>query len=96
MNYGMKMFHMSALMMATGLLIAIIANASAQQVRNCGPRPQVVKHLTTNYGETRQSIGLGANNSLIEVYASPQHRDLDYHNDPRRQIDLFNRIGTIL
>ena len=71
MNREMKMLHMSALMMATGLLIATTANAAAQQVRNCGPRPQVVERLTSNYGETRQSIGLGANNSLIEVYASP-------------------------
>ena len=69
MNREMKMLHMSALMKATGLLIATTANPSAQQVRNCGPQPQVVASLTSNYGETRQSIGIGDNNSLIEVYA---------------------------
>jgi len=62
MNRGMKMLHMSALVMATGLSIATTANASAQQVRNCGPRPQVLERLKSNCGETRQSIGLGANN----------------------------------
>ena len=70
MNREMKMLHMSALMMAKGLLIATTTHACTQQMLNCGPRPQVVERLTTNYGETRQSIVLGANNSLIEDYAS--------------------------
>ena len=68
MNREMKILHMSALMKATDLLIATTANPSTQQVRNCGPQPQVVASLTSNYSETRQSTGIG-DNTPIEVYA---------------------------
>ena len=44
----------------------------AQQTRNCAPRDVVVSRLAEGYGETRQSIGLGANNSVIETYASDE------------------------
>jgi hypothetical protein len=30
----------------------------------------VVERLATKYGESRQSIGLGANNAVMEVFAS--------------------------
>lgn len=53
------------------LVLSIFAtSAVAQQGRNCAPRDAVVEKLAENYGETRQSIGLGANNSVIEVFAS--------------------------
>ena len=45
--------------------------AQAQQ-RNCGPREVVVARLAEGYGETRQSIGLGANNAVVEVFASEE------------------------
>lgn len=32
----------------------------------------VVDRLAEGYGETRQSMGLGANNSVIEVFASDE------------------------
>jgi len=44
--------------------------AGAQQDRNCGPRDLVVARLAEGFGETRQSMGLGANNAVIEVFAS--------------------------
>lgn len=47
-------------------------DASAQNVRNCGPRDIVVNRLASGYGETRQSMGLGANNSVVEVFASSE------------------------
>lgn len=55
--------------------LAIIAcllasNVSAQSVRNCGPRDAVLARLAEGYSETRQSIGLGANNTVVEVFAS--------------------------
>lgn len=34
------------------------------------PRETVVARLASTYGETRQSIGLGSNNSVVEVFAS--------------------------
>lgn len=43
---------------------------SAQQSRNCAPREAVVARLAERYGESRQSIGLGANNAVMEVFAS--------------------------
>ncbi len=63
-----------AIRMTIGLgLMALGAHqVSAQQQggRNCAPRPQVLERLNGGFGETRQSIGLGSNNSVIEVFAS--------------------------
>nr|WP_240789556.1 hypothetical protein [Pseudooceanicola onchidii] len=36
----------------------------------CAPRDVVLERLATTYGETRQSIGLGPNNQMVEVFAS--------------------------
>lgn len=44
---------------------------SAQTTRACGPRPVILERLADKYGETRQSVGLGSNNAVIEVFASP-------------------------
>ncbi len=38
--------------------------------QNCGPRDRVLVALAERYGESRQSIGLGANNQVVEVFAS--------------------------
>lgn len=38
--------------------------------RNCAQRAFVLERLADRYGETRQSIGLGANNQVVEVFAS--------------------------
>ncbi|MEO0938178.1 MAG: hypothetical protein AAFY38_08485 [Pseudomonadota bacterium] len=58
---------MAALLAATTAPMAL-----AQNARNCGPREVVVDRLADGYGETRQSMGLGANNSVVEVFASPE------------------------
>ncbi|WP_368185147.1 hypothetical protein [Aestuariibius sp. HNIBRBA575] len=44
--------------------------AIAQQARNCAPHEMVIERLADRYGESRQSIGLAANNAVIEVFAS--------------------------
>jgi hypothetical protein len=57
------------------LLLALFGAGSpahTQSSRNCGPRDVVVERLADGYGETRQSMGLGANNSVIEVFASEE------------------------
>ena len=61
-----------ALRMTLGLgLLALGAHQlPAQGNRNCAPRPVVVERLSGSYGETRQSIGLGSNNAVVEVFAS--------------------------
>ena len=58
---------------ATGALTAtFIATdpAAAQVSRNCADRESIVTRLAERFGETRQSIGLGSNNQVMEVYAS--------------------------
>ena len=56
---------------ALGLAVLAPAGVAEAQMRgNCAPRDQVVERLETRYGETRQSIGLGANNAMMEVFAS--------------------------
>ena len=57
---------------AAGLALCIAATgaAQAQNARNCAPRQLVVDRLADGYGETRQSMGLGADNAVIEVFAS--------------------------
>lgn len=42
----------------------------AESVRNCAHRDAILKRLSGDYGETRQSMGLGANNSVVEIFAS--------------------------
>lgn len=60
-----------ALYLGVGALILATDHAFAQQQdRNCADRDRVVERLSTAYGESRQSIGLGANNAVIEVFAS--------------------------
>lgn len=52
-----------------GALILAAGQANAQ-TRACGERAHVMERLADRYGETRQSIGLGANNQVVEVFAS--------------------------
>jgi len=64
--------------MALGLAVGAVAlttgagQAQAQAARNCGERAAVVQRLADGYGETRQSIGIGANNAVVEVFASAE------------------------
>ncbi len=51
-------------------LATIAAPVLAQGSQACAPRDVVVKRLAKGYGETRQSIGLGKNNAVVEVFAS--------------------------
>lgn len=52
-------------------LLAPLAQAQSQsQTRPCAERNAVVERLAERYGETLQSMGMHANNGLLEVYAS--------------------------
>jgi hypothetical protein len=44
--------------------------AAAQGSQSCAPRDHVVARLAERYGETRQSMGLGSNSAVMEVFAS--------------------------
>jgi hypothetical protein len=72
MNRKVKIFHLGALTAACAVLLATTTDIAAQTARNCAPRETVVARLAEGYGETRQSIGLGANNAVIEVFASDE------------------------
>ncbi|NOD65753.1 hypothetical protein [Ruegeria sp. HKCCD6109] len=54
----------------TAAAVLFACPVAAQNARNCGPRIAVIDRLADGYGETRQSIGLGANNAVMELYAS--------------------------
>ncbi|MEP3638344.1 MAG: hypothetical protein ABJN14_13935 [Paracoccaceae bacterium] len=56
------------------MLMGLVGEAAAQSARNCGPRDLIVGRLAEGYGETRQSMGLGANNAVVEVFASAETR----------------------
>ncbi len=59
--------------LAAGFFVVATGQVSAQSGgRNCGARDIVVDRLAESYGETRQSMGLGANNQIIEVFASSE------------------------
>ncbi len=58
-----------ALSFGVGACLAATAPVNAQ-TRNCAERDTVVERLSDGYGESRQSIGMGANNSVVEVFAS--------------------------
>ena len=55
----------------TAALAGLLAMPAVAQSGPCAPRETVVQRLAEAYGETRQSMGLGANNAVVEVFASP-------------------------
>lgn len=64
--------HFLNMTLGLGLLALAADQAAAQTARNCAPRERVVERLAEGYGETRQAIGLGANNAVVEVFASDE------------------------
>ncbi|KUF12657.1 hypothetical protein [Pseudoponticoccus marisrubri] len=59
-------------LLSAGLVLGAATLVDAQQLRHCAPRAAVVERLAITYGETRQSMGLGSNNAVMEVFASPE------------------------
>ena len=62
-----QLFNLAA---GLGAMTLAATSVTAQQNRNCAPREVVVERLAGGYGETRQSIGLGAQGAVVEVFAS--------------------------
>jgi hypothetical protein len=52
------------------LLLLTATQAASAQTAACAPRDAVVQKLAQDYGESRQSIGLGRDNAVMEVFAS--------------------------
>jgi len=61
-----------ALSLGVGAMLLATQHVFAQSSRNCASRDLVLERLSTRFGETRQSIGLGANNAVVEVFASTE------------------------
>jgi hypothetical protein len=62
-----------ALVLAAALpltALAVPTPARAQQAAVCGDRATIVARLAERWGESRQSIGLAADNTVVETFAS--------------------------
>ncbi|MEJ8561521.1 hypothetical protein QTO30_10055 [Yoonia sp. GPGPB17] len=58
-------------LMSFGIGAMIIAAQQTQaQTGNCADHATVVERLGERYGESKQSIGLGSDNAVVEVFAS--------------------------
>ena len=60
------------LALSFGLVAGLFATnmAFGQGRPPCADRNTVIERLTSGYGETVRSMGLGANNGVVEVFAS--------------------------
>ena len=61
-----------ALSFGFAALIAATNMAHARAAQNCAPHEAVVERLAEGYGETRRSIALAGDNSVVEVFASAE------------------------
>lgn len=68
----MKTFREMTLALGAGAAIFAASQLQAQTLRHCAPRDSVVERLAQTYGESRQSMGLGGNNAVVEVFASDE------------------------
>ncbi|MGG7644944.1 hypothetical protein ACQ5SP_09090 [Rhodovulum sp. YNF3179] len=57
-----------------GLILATLwaAQSGTAGVMACGDRQTVIDRLETRFGETRQSIGLGRGDRVVELFASTE------------------------
>ena len=55
--------------MAAAMFVATASLPAFAQQRNCGKRPDVIKHLAKSFSETPVGIGLSGN-GVIEVLSS--------------------------
>ena len=69
-NKGKDVTMIARILSMTTALACLAAAPSAAQSAQCAPRDTVVQRLAEAYGETRQSMGLGADNAVVEVFAS--------------------------
>ena len=70
MQQTFKVFNLTALTTASVLYLIGTTDLSAQGRQNCGPRDVVISRLAEGYGESRQTMGLGGDDTVVEMYAS--------------------------
>lgn len=56
--------------LSLGLGGLCLATQIAQANPQCAPRDQVIDGLAQTYGETRRSLGIAANNAVMEMFAA--------------------------
>lgn len=59
------------LSLGVGAMLLAANNVSAQS-GNCADHAAIVSRLASHYGESRQAMGLGSNNAVVEVFASDE------------------------
>ncbi len=52
--------------------VILATQATQAQQASCAERARVIERLETKYGESRQSVGLSANNGVVETYANAE------------------------
>lgn len=58
------------LVAAVLILLVFVPSVVSAQNQSCAPREIVIERLIDDFGERRQSVALGANNTLFEVWAN--------------------------
>ena len=56
--------------LSLGFAGVLLATQAVQSAPQCGARDTVVATLAERFGETRRSMGVAANNAVMEVFAS--------------------------
>lgn len=57
---------------AAFLTLASSFQAFAQSLQHCATRDLVVERLASKYGESRQSLGLGTQGAMVEIFANQE------------------------
>lgn len=58
--------------LSLGFAAALLAAQNAHAAPQCAARPMVLETLTQKYGETRRSMGMAADQTVMELFASAE------------------------
>ena len=65
----MPRFHLA---LSLGFAAVILVTQNALAATQCAQRPQVLEALAQKYGETRRSMGIAADQTVMELFASAE------------------------
>ena len=58
--------------LSLGFGALILLTQAAEAAPQCGPRAAVLEQLADRYGESRRSMGIAANNMVMELFANSE------------------------
>ena len=58
--------------LSLGFGALILLTQAAEATPQCGPRAAVLEQLADRYGESRRSMGIAANNMVMELFANSE------------------------